>query len=101
MLGDEIVNVNGASLRGLTMEEAQNLLRSCQCEVDIIIARDPDKEGNTEANHVERRKRQKLPMIERPQSAPIYAGQVDFRKISGAGHASNVHDVCENCYSYK
>ena len=53
MLGDEIVNVNGASLRGLTMEEAQNLLRSCQGEVDIIIARDPDKEGNTGAAPVE------------------------------------------------
>ena len=34
-------------------------------------------------------------MIERPPSAPIYAGQVDFRKLSGAGPASNVHDVCD------
>lgn len=95
MLGDEIVNVNGASLRGLTMEEARNLLRSCQGDVDIIIARDPDKEGNTGAAPVERRKRRKLPMIERPRSAPIYAGQVDFRKLSGLGPASNVHDVCD------
>jgi len=93
ILGDEIVNVNGASLRGLSMEEARNLLRSCQGEVDIIIARDPDKEGGTGAAPVERRKRRKLPMIERPRSAPIYAGQVDFRKLSGT--ASNVHDVCD------
>jgi len=93
MLGDEIVNVNGSSLRGLSMEEARNLLRSCQGEVDIIIARDPDKEGSAGAAPVERRKRRKLPMIERPRSAPIYAGQVDFRKLSGA--ASNVHDVCD------
>ena len=63
MLGDEIVNVNGASLRGLTMEEAQNLLRSCQGEVDIIIARDPDKEGNNGAAPVEQRKMLKLPLI--------------------------------------
>ena len=53
MLGDEIVNVNGTSMRGLTMEEAQNLLRSCQSEVHIIIARDPDKEGKTGAAPVE------------------------------------------------
>ena len=39
LLADEIVNVNGASLRGLSMEEARNLLRSCQGQVDIIIAR--------------------------------------------------------------
>merc|ERR1719350_91972 len=94
-LADEIVNVNGASLRGLTMEEARNLLRSCQGEVDIIIARDPEKEPVAPAAPVERRKRRKLPMIERPRSAPIYAGQVDFRKLSGAGPASNVHDVCD------
>lgn len=92
-LADEIVNVNGASLRGLTMEEARNLLRSCQGEVDIIIARDPEKEPVAPAAPVERRKRRKLPMIERPRSAPIYAGQVDFRKLSGC--LSNVHDVCD------
>ena len=63
MLGDDIVNMNVASLRGLTMQEARNLLRSCQGEVDIIIARYPDKEDNTGAAPVERRKRQKLPMI--------------------------------------
>ena len=42
---------------------------------------------------VERRKRRKLPMIERPRSAPIYAGQVDFRAQSGC--LPNVHDVCD------
>merc|ERR1719350_2494563 len=96
-LADEIVNVNGASLRGLTMEEARNLLRSCQGEVDIIIARDPEKE--VAAAPVERRKRRKLPMIERPRSAPIYAGQVDFRGMAGMApnppNAPNVHDVCD------
>ena len=57
------------------MEEARNLLRSCQGEVDIIIARDPEREAATPAAPVERRKRRKLPMIERPRSAPIYAGE--------------------------
>lgn len=32
-------------------------------------------------------------MIERPKSAPIYPGMVDFRMISETG--SNVHDVCD------
>ena len=85
--------MNGASLRGLTMEEARNLLRSCEGEVDIIIARDPDKEGTAGVAPVERRKRRKLPTIERPRSAPVYAGQGDFRKLSET--ASNVHDLCD------
>ena len=42
---------------------------------------------------VERRRRRKLPMIERPKSAPIYPGMVDFRMISETGN--NVHDVCD------
>ena len=92
-LGDEIVNVNGSSLRGLSMEEARVLLRTCQGEVDIIIARDPDREkpSATNAAPVERRRRRKLPMIERPRSAPIYAAHLDFANLS----ANTVHDVCD------
>ena len=76
--------MNGSSLRGLSMEEARNLLRNCQGEVDIIVARDPDRDTPTAAAApVERRKRRKLPMIERPRSAPIYAGQVDFSQMGG------------------
>ena len=64
-------------------------------QVDIIIARDPEKEPvaptapvsfrsfldlywKASNEKVERRKRRKLPMIERPRSAPIYAGQLPF-----------------------
>ena len=61
----------------------------CDSQVDIIIARDPEKEPVAPAapviihsykhfstlEKVERRKRRKLPMIERPRSAPIYAGE--------------------------
>lgn len=71
------------------MEEARNLLRNCKGEVDIIIARDPtsvqqDKLNGTAAP-VERRRRRKLPTIERPRSAPIYASnQVDFNNCSGS-----------------
>ena len=37
--GDELVNVAGSSLRGVSMEEARRLLRSCHGDVDIILAR--------------------------------------------------------------
>ena len=72
------------------MEEARNLLRNCKGEVDIIIARDPTPapERMGSAAPVERRRRRKLPTIERPRSAPIYAsGQVDFG--NGSGNASD------------
>ena len=69
------------------MDEARHLLRSCHGDVDIILAREGGQEPvggqasavPTPAAPVERRKRRKLPMIERPKSAPIYAGMVDFR----------------------
>ena len=75
------------------MEEARNLLRYCQGEVDIIIARDPDKDKTQGIAPVERRKRRKLPMIERPRSAPIYTSQLDVSQLSGMH--GNVHDVCD------
>ena len=77
------------------MEEARTLLRNCHGDVDIIIARDGGQAAPTAGPQppVERRKRRKLPMIERPKSAPIYAGQVDFRMISDSGN--NVHDICD------
>ena len=83
-IGDEIINVNGKSLRGLTMDEAKGLLRTCGPDVDIILARDPDQwnqiptsleSSNTASSGmgpVERRRRRKLPPIERPRSAPIH-----------------------------
>merc|ERR1712223_667034 len=87
-IGDELINVNGKSLRGLTMDEAKGLLRTCGPDVDIILARDPDQwnnniptslESSLESSNtssgmgpVERRRRRKLPPIERPRSAPIH-----------------------------
>jgi hypothetical protein len=71
------------------MEEARNVLRSTTAsEVDIILAREPAQDdvngngnvlfnnNNNLANPVERRKRRKLPNIERPRSAPIHHHQV-------------------------
>eukprot|EP00095_Tigriopus_kingsejongensis_P003917 maker-scaffold85_size395806-snap-gene-2.22 protein:Tk03917 transcript:maker-scaffold85_size395806-snap-gene-2.22-mRNA-1 annotation:"PREDICTED: uncharacterized protein LOC103515305" len=105
-LGDEIINVNGKSLRGLSMEEARGVLRSCGSEVDIILARDPQdgRESSQEPPHpapshtlataaptpVERRKRRKLPHIERPRSAPIH----DFMR-NGTTSSGSVHSINE------
>ena len=109
-IGDEIVNVNGKSLRGLSIEDARYLLKSsCSSisnDVDIILARDPPQkmvesnetlaDENTQSyierdsslnglnsgtqgfsngvnpTPVERRRRRRLPCIERPRSAPIH-----------------------------
>ena len=64
------------------MDEAKGLLRTCGPDVDIILARDPDsfqcpsslESSNTSSGMgpVERRRRRKLPPIERPRSAPIH-----------------------------
>ena len=106
-VGDEIINVNGSSLRGITMEQARHILGSCGPEIDIIIARDqearhvslppppphavpppsgaypPPTNGAPAVPNVvgERRKRRKLPVIERPQSAPIYNNVVTERTL--------------------
>ena len=47
MVGDEIVNVNGKRLRGLSVPDARTILSQChnervtgdKCEIDIVIAR--------------------------------------------------------------
>ena len=68
------------------MEEARTLLRNCHGDVDIIIARDPSPachvSSNVPAAPVERRKRRRLPLIERPRSAPIYDENIDFQRLS-------------------
>ncbi|CAH0394109.1 unnamed protein product [Bemisia tabaci] len=40
-VGDEIINVNGRRLRGLTMAEAREVLSSGPVEVDLVVARNP------------------------------------------------------------
>jgi len=94
LIGDEIINVNGASLRGVTMEEARHILGTCGPEIDIIVAREHQQvlparlnsNGPPAANNAERRKRRKLPqVIERPQSAPVYKNVVTERTIMSTG----------------
>ena len=103
LIGDEIINVNGASLRGVTMEEARHILGTCGPEIDIIVAREhqpasrqssggggsvsgasTNNNSNSNAN-AERRKRRKLPQIERPASAPVYKNVVTERTIMSTG----------------
>jgi len=87
LIGDEIINVNGASLRGITMEEARKILGTCGPEIDIIVAREPSErqKGPPPTNNGDRRKRRKLPAIERPQSAPIYNNVVTERTVMSSG----------------
>jgi len=88
-VNDEIINVNGSSLRGLSMEQARNVLKNTATNVDIIIARSPEggKEGRSPGPKPLARRKRRLPVIERPKSAPL-AGEA----AAAAGH---VHDVCD------
>ena len=107
------------------MEEARNLLRSCEGEVDIILARDPgdlpplpSSHGEASAqtssnsnNPVERRKRRKLPLIERPRSAPIHdafmrmqqqggnVGSTSGQQQQQQHHPHNQYSTASNCDS--
>jgi len=100
MIGDEIINVNGASLRGITMEEARHILGTCGPEIDIIVAREPGGSyapqptksfsaggQNSGTSALDRRKRRKLPQVnaERPQSAPVYNNVVTERTVLSGG----------------
>ncbi len=56
MVGDEIVNVNGRRLRGLTMHEAKTVLRNCcqSRDVDIVVARREEGEGGADGRGARR-----------------------------------------------
>lgn len=71
-VGDEIINVNGQTLRGLSMEEARDVLKNAPKTVDLIVARShaSDRVPNVGNSQVIK-KRRRLPVIDRPKSAPI------------------------------
>ena len=73
------------------MEEARTNLRNCHGDIDIIIARDIGP-LMASAAPVERRRRRRLPQIERPRSAPIY--DEDFRALV----SSPAQSECESEY---
>ena len=96
-MNDEIINVNGSTLRGLSMEQARNVLKNTSRNVDIIIARSPDptKSKSYVPKPLSRRKR-RLPVIERPKSAPI-AGELHESSDSSqiTDESNYVIDVCD------
>ena len=96
-VNDEIINVNGSSLRGLSMEQARNILKNTGQNVDIIIARSPEvARDKAPASHkpLSRRKR-RLPVIERPKSAPL-SGETLSQGPQGAQSSDDaVLDVCD------
>ena len=123
-VGDELINVNGHSLRGLSMEAARNVLRQLSGPVDIIgklkisfcldmsrlvfsisVARqpeDPNLAGNPAGSGpkpnlaaLKKKRRRRLPVLERPKSAPI-SGEI----LTTTGSLCNseddsVMDVCD------
>ena len=96
-MNDEIINVNGSTLRGLSMEQARNVLKNTSRNVDIIIARSPEptKSKSYVPKPLSRRKR-RLPVIERPKSAPISGECHESSDPSQSTDISNyVIDVCD------
>ena len=100
-VGDEIINVNGKVLRGLTMEEARDALRSATSStVDLIIARSPEAKLNQIVDGTKPlvRRRRRLPVIDRPKSAPLSGETVNDRnRILDTENANEetVLDVCD------
>ena len=96
-VGDELINVNGSSLRGLSMEDARNVLRNISGMVDIIVARSqlttsspstpritPSNISNNITPNTSQstttkfpkplqvmKRRRRLPVLDRPRSAPL------------------------------
>ena len=89
-VGDELVNVNGNSLRGLSMEDARNVLKNISGMVDIIVARSPEQynqscsagKGPKPLQIVKRRRR--LPVLDRPRSAPLSGELINASNNSDA-----------------
>ena len=108
-VGDELVNVNGNSLRGLGMEEARNVLKNITGMVDIIVARTATATGETVAQTIGPkplqaavRRRRRLPVLDRPRSAPL-SGELISDICDGANTPTaasgkddqSVLDICD------
>ena len=78
-VGDELINVNGHSLRGLSMEAARNVLRQLSGHVDIIVARQPQETpASTNAGIHFEFSRQKLFWIRNPTWHRCHISKVTF-----------------------
>ena len=122
-VGDELINVNGSSLRGLSMEDARNVLRNISGMVDIIVARSqvtsspstpkvtPSNSSNIAQNGAQStnskfpkplqvmKRRRRLPVLDRPRSAPLSGELIN---VATGGNNSltdgqnNTEDLCHN-----
>ena len=43
-IGDEIINVSGTRLRGVSLQDSRKILDSSLTEVDIVVARSPNEQ---------------------------------------------------------
>ena len=93
-IGDEIINVNGQSLRGLTMEQAREVLKNASKTVDFIVARAPDakEEKAFQGPKPLIKKRRRLPVIDRPKSAPL-AGEMVHCSTNATASEGSVKDL--------
>ena len=75
------------------MEQARNILKNTGHNVDIIIARSPDAARDKPQLHkpLSRRKR-RLPVIERPKSAPLSGELLGGGAGAGAGQQTSAQD---------
>ena len=108
-VGDELINVNGKVLRGLSMEEARDALQNAAATVDLIVARSPDFALQSASafqgpKPLLLRKRRRLPVIDRPKSAPLSGELIGSLSCSkdmaaggggGGGGEDSVLDVCD------
>ena len=82
------------------MEQARNVLKNTSTNVDIIIARapDPPRSKSNNPKPLSRRKR-RLPVIERPKSAPLSGelGLLGSTNGDGSVSADDVNYVLDVC----
>ncbi|CAL4120531.1 unnamed protein product, partial [Meganyctiphanes norvegica] len=79
-VGDEILNINGRRLRGVTLEEARNILRNTPKVVDIVIARLP----NVHNNHTHSQSNGHDSLYSDLDNVSMVSGRVDSRMDSAA-----------------
>ena len=96
-IGDEIINVNGQSLRGLTMEQAREVLKNADKTVDLIVARNPDiaQDKQFQGPKALVKKRRRLPVIDRPKSAPLSGEILGHLSCKDFSAEDTVLDVCD------
>ena len=82
------------------MEQARNILKNTGHNVDIIIARSPDSARDKPQLHkpLSRRKR-RLPVIERPKSAPLSGEMIGLscKEIDMVRSADDANYVLQQC----